>query len=95
MIIAEVSIAPIGEGTSLSKYVKAGIEAVKRKGLRVEPGAMCTVFEAKTLDEIFEAVKEAHNQALALGAKRVLTHLIIDDRRDKEASIDTKLSAVR
>ncbi|MDI6707788.1 MAG: MTH1187 family thiamine-binding protein [Candidatus Thermoplasmatota archaeon] len=94
MIIAQLSIAPIGEGTGVSKYVKASIEALKRKACRAEPTAMCTVFEAKTLDEILEALKEAHNAVFKLGAKRVITHLVIDDRKDKEASIESKLSAI-
>jgi uncharacterized protein (TIGR00106 family) len=95
MIIAQLSIVPIGEGTSVSKYVKASIEALKRKGLRVQTSAMCTVFEAKTIDEILSALKEAHNAVLRLGAKRVITHLTIDDRKDKKATIDTKLRAIQ
>ncbi|MEW6070444.1 MAG: MTH1187 family thiamine-binding protein [Candidatus Thermoplasmatota archaeon] len=95
MIVAQLSIVPIGEGTSVSRYVKASIEAMRRKGIRVEPTAMCTVFEAESIDEILEAVKAAHNAVLKLGAKRVITQLTVDDRRDKEATIESKLSAIK
>lgn len=94
MIIAQFNVVPIGKGTSLSRYVRTGIEAVKKKGLRTEVTAMCTVIEAETIDEIFSAVKEAHNAVLQLGAKRVLTQVIIDDRKDKNATIETKLKKI-
>ncbi len=94
MIIAELITFPIGEGTSLSKYVKAAIKALIDAGVKATPGAMSTVIEAKTLDEIFEAAKLAHEAILKLGAKRVSTSLKIDDRRDVEATAERKLKAI-
>ena len=87
MIIAEVSFAPVGVGTSVSKYVREGIRALESSGLRIQTNAMSTNFEAKTLDEIFAAVKKAHLAVIDAGAQRILTTLKIDDRRDKEATM--------
>ncbi|MEM2135088.1 MAG: MTH1187 family thiamine-binding protein [Candidatus Jordarchaeaceae archaeon] len=95
MIIAEISTFPIGEGTSLSKYVKAAIKALMDSGVKVIPGAMSTVIEAETLDEIFNATKMAHEAILKMGAKRVATSLRIDDRRDVEATAEKKLKAIK
>jgi uncharacterized protein (TIGR00106 family) len=94
LIIATLSIFPIGEGVSLSGYVRASLEALKKTGLRFEPGAMTTTIEAKSLDELFSAVNKAHKAQLAMGAKRIYLALTIDDRRDKEARIETKLKPI-
>ena len=56
MIIAALSIFPVGEGTSLSNYVKASLEELKKSGLTIHIGAMATTIEAATLDELFQAV---------------------------------------
>jgi uncharacterized protein (TIGR00106 family) len=95
MIIAELVTFPIGEGTSLSKYVKGAIKALSESGVKIIPGATSTVIEAKTLDEIFQAAKTAHEAILKMGAKRVLTTLSIDDRKDKEATAESKLKAIK
>jgi uncharacterized protein YqgV (UPF0045/DUF77 family) len=39
-------------------------------------------------------VKAAHLAVVETGAKRVVTTLKIDDRRDKSATMETKLRAV-
>jgi uncharacterized protein (TIGR00106 family) len=95
MIIAELTTFPVGEGTSLAKYVKGAIKALKDAGVKITPGATSTVIEAKTLDEIFQAAKIAHEAILKMGAKRVLTTLSIDDRKDKEATAESKLRAIK
>jgi len=94
LIIAALSVFPVGEGTSLSGYVRASLDALEKTGLRFEPGAMTTTIEAKSLDELFSAVKKAHEAQLAMGAKRIYLVLTIDDRRDKDANIGTKLRSV-
>ena len=95
MIIAQLITFPIGEGTSLSKYVKEAVKALIDEGVKVTPGAMSTVIEAKTLDEIFKAAKIAHEAILKMGAKRVVTTISIDDRKDKEATAEGKLKAIK
>ncbi len=95
MIIAQLTITPLGEGTELHEYVKGAIEIIKKSGLRFEPNAMATVIEANSLEEIFDLVKEVHLYIIKKGARRVVTELKIDDRRDKEASIDSKINAIK
>ncbi|MBW9220250.1 MTH1187 family thiamine-binding protein [Methanothermococcus sp. SCGC AD-155-N22] len=92
MSVAEVSIVPIGEGPSISKYVKKAIEVFKKYNLKVEPCAMGTVLEGD-LDEIIRAFKEAHETVLN-DTVRVLSTLKIDDRKDKEITIEGKLKAI-
>ena len=95
MIIAEISVAPMSEGTSLSRYVKLSVGALKKTGLKTFSGPMCTCVEAASLDDILAAVKAAHQAVIDAGAKRVITTLKIDDRRDKAATMETKMTAVK
>lgn len=94
MIIAEISVAPMSEGTSISRFVRLSVGALKRSGLKTISGPMGTSVEASSLDEILAAVKAAHEAVVGAGAKRVITTLKIDDRRDKRATMETKMSAI-
>ncbi len=95
MIVAEVSVVPLGEGTGVSRYVREAVRALAGAGLKTDLRAMATDVEAKDIDELFAAVKKAHEAVFAAGAKRVLTTVKIDDRRDKEITMESKISAVR
>lgn len=94
MVVAELSIIPLGTGTSASRYVRAALTALKKSGIKFENNAMGTVIEAKTLDEVFNAVKKAEKAVFDAGAERVVVDVRIDDRRDKEISIESKKKAV-
>ena len=94
LIIAALSVFPVGEGTSLSQYVRESLKALEDTGVAIQPGAMSTTIEAENLDELFSAVKITHDAQLKMGAKRIYLVLTIDDRRDKDASIATKLKSI-
>ena len=95
MIISQLSIAPIGEGISLSKYVKIVIDVLKRNNIKFETNDMATVIETEDLNALFRVVEEAHKTVIDAGVKRVITELKIDDRRDKEIVIGTKVKSVQ
>ncbi|MCW4039850.1 MAG: MTH1187 family thiamine-binding protein [Candidatus Bathyarchaeota archaeon] len=94
MIIAALSIFPVGEGTSLSKYVKASLEELKHSGLTIQIGAMATTIEASTLDDLFQAIKKAHDIQITMGAQRVYFVLTVDNRQDRNATMSTKLKSI-
>jgi uncharacterized protein (TIGR00106 family) len=94
MIISQLSIAPVGVGTSLSKYVKIAIEVLRRNDINFQNNDMATVIETKDLETLFRVVAEAHQAVLDAGAKRVITELKIDDRRDKNVIIGTKIKSL-
>jgi len=94
MIIAELTITPLGEGTSVSKYVKAAFNAIKSTGLKIELTPMSTVVEARSLDEIFQAVKLGEQAMIDMGAKRIIIDIKIDHRLDKDATMESKKRAV-
>lgn len=94
MAIAAVSISPVGEGTSVSRYVAAALAVVRdqeRVAYRLDP--MFTTLEGE-LDDIFALVRAMQEAVFAAGASRVGTVLKIDDRRDRAASMDEKVAAV-
>jgi len=96
MAIAEVSIVPIGTGTSsLSRYVADVIMILQNeKGVKHELTAMGTIIEGD-LDIIIAVVRKMHESVFDAGAVRVVTTLKIDDRRDKNATTSKKLEPVR
>ena len=94
MIVAEVSVSVLGEGSSIGRFVRAAVEALKKSGLKTLPGPNSTSIEAASIDEILEAVRAAHMAVADAGAKRVVTTLKIDDRRDKSATLEAKLRAI-
>ena len=95
MIIAQLSIAPVGKDISLSKYVKTAIGVLKKKNVRFETNAMATVIETEDLTTLFKVVEEAHEAVINMGAQRVITEIKIDDRRDKNVTIRDKKESVQ
>jgi uncharacterized protein (TIGR00106 family) len=95
MIIAELAIFPTSEGVSVSRFVKQVIHEIDKSGLKHETGAMSTIIEAETLDEIFDIVKKTHSILVNMQAKRIHIDLRIDHRFDKEANIESKKRALQ
>jgi uncharacterized protein (TIGR00106 family) len=95
MIISQLSIAPIGKDVSVSKYVKEVITVIKKHDVRSKTNAMATVIETKDLETLFSVVREAHMTMVNSGAQRVITELKIDDRRDKNATMESKIKALQ
>ena len=95
MIISQLSIAPVGAGINLSKYVKIVITTLRKNNVNFEINDMATIIETENLETLFKVVREAHNAVIKAGAKRVITELKIDDRHDKNVTIGTKVKAVR
>ena len=95
MVVAGVSVVPVGTETpSVSSYVKDCLRILdKHKDLKYELTPMATVIEGP-LDEILEAIKEMHEAPFSKGAMRVLTHITIDDRRDKDLTMQGKIESV-
>jgi len=94
-VVAELTIVPLGTASpSLSEYV-AEVEMALREvvGLQVMLTPMATVLEGE-LDLVLQAVREVHELPFLAGAQRVSTRLSIDDRRDKEITMQGKVAAV-
>lgn len=97
MAVVEVSIVPLGTGsTSLSPYVAACEKELREhcQDLKYELTAMGTIIEGD-LDQILQLIRRLHEVPFQSGANRVSTSIKIDDRRDKESSIEQKVRSVK
>jgi len=95
MVIAEVSVVPLGTGEpGLSRFVAECVRVLRERGVRHALTPMGTVIEG-TLDEVLDAVRLLHQVPFALGALRVSTRVTLDERRDREATAGEKIASVR
>jgi uncharacterized protein (TIGR00106 family) len=92
-MIADISVAPVGEGTSVSKYVAKAVSIIKESGLKHEFHSMGTNVEG-SYDDIVHLVKRCSDAIFSMGAKRVLIRMYMDDRRDEASSIEGKKHSV-
>lgn len=95
MIISQLSIAPVGKDVSLSKYVKKVISVLNESNIKFETNDMATVIETEYLETLFNVVEKAHKAVIESGAQRVITELKIDDRRDKNVTMGTKIKSLQ
>ncbi len=94
MAIAAVSISPVGEGVSVSKYVAAALRVARdqdRVRHRLDP--MFTTLEGD-LGDIYALVQRMQEAVFAAGARRVSTVIKIDDRRDRDVPMEEKVRTV-
>lgn len=96
MAIAEVRVVPVGTRTSsLTKYVARAVDAVRRQqGIRYQLTPTGTVLEG-SLDNVLNAVKKMHEATFGDEVMRVVTTVEIDDRRDKEVTMESKVESVQ
>ncbi|MFH0777028.1 MAG: MTH1187 family thiamine-binding protein [Candidatus Eisenbacteria bacterium] len=94
MPVCEISVVPVGTGgTSISEFVAEAERVIVKSGLKSKLCPMSTCLEGD-LSQIIEVTKQVHEACFRKGAKRVLTTLKIDDRRDKPLTMDGKVGSV-
>jgi uncharacterized protein (TIGR00106 family) len=95
MVIAEVSVIPIGTTTpSASEYVARAMTVLKQQDMvKYQLTAMGTILEGE-LNEVLETVHKMHESIFSEDVKRVVTTIRIDDRRDKKLTINYKVESV-
>ena len=94
MVIAEISVVPLGTGSpSLSRYVAECVEVLEETGIRYTLTAMGTILEG-SLEEVLEVVRLLHRVPFNKGVERVSTRVVIDERRDKDATAEGKIRSV-
>ena len=97
VVIAEVSIFPLGTGTpGVSEYVKVAVRELEASGFKCTLGPMGTTIEAETTEEAYAAIARAQAAVFELGAERAYTVIKMDERRDVEGrSAEDMLDSVR
>ena len=97
MVIAEVSIFPLGTGEpGVSEYVAVAVRELESSGLKCTLGPMGTTIEAETPEEAYAAIARAQAAVLELGVGRAYTVVKMDERRDIEGrSTEDMMRSVR
>jgi uncharacterized protein (TIGR00106 family) len=93
MIVADFSLVPMGTDTSAGKYIRAVYEMLEASGVKFVPGPNSTSIEARTFKDIFDIIQKSNEKLAEMGVKRIITDVHIDQRLDKEISIESKLGA--
>ncbi len=96
MAIMRIGIFPIGTGTtSISEHIAEAVKILKKeRRVKYSLGPMGTTVEGD-LDRLMGLAKKMHRTVLKGNVQRVITSLTIDERLDKELSIEGKVEAVR
>ncbi len=96
-VVAEVSLTPFDNSGSASvgHYVATALGALDRHpDLKYQLTAMATIIEGER-NVVMTAIEEMVAAVFAAGAVRVSTLIKVDERHDKESSIESKIASVR
>jgi uncharacterized protein (TIGR00106 family) len=96
MAIIDISVVPVGtQSPSVSDYVAGAVRILKDEpGIKYELTAMNTIIQGD-LDTLLSLARRMHRSAFDAGAKRVVTTIRIDERRDKPLTMEGKINAVK
>jgi uncharacterized protein (TIGR00106 family) len=92
-VLADISIIPLGTGTSLSPYVATCERVLREAGLEPRLHAFGTNVEGEW-DVVFGALKRCHEAVHAMGAPRVHTSIRMGTRTDRDQSLADKVRSV-
>lgn len=80
----------------MSKEVAAAFDAIRKiKNVKATLTALGTQIEAKDLGSVLLAVEAAHWAAKSAGARRVISTVRIDERLDKDQTLQDKVRSVK
>jgi uncharacterized protein (TIGR00106 family) len=91
-MLIEFSIVPIGTSSSLSAKVAEVLDIVDSSGLPYKLTPMGTIVEGEWND-LMRLVRQCHRKVMQ-HEERVLTRVIIDDRKGKTGRISRKIRSV-
>ncbi|HKZ57753.1 MAG TPA: MTH1187 family thiamine-binding protein [Thermodesulfovibrionales bacterium] len=91
-MLAEVSIIPIGIGSSIGDKLAEVLKIIDASGLPYKVNPMGTVIEGEW-DEIMKLIKKCHEAVIKTG-ERAITTITIDDRKGKPNRIEEKVKSI-
>jgi len=92
-VIADLTVLPIGVGTSLSKYIAACEKVLADAKLETRLHAYGTNIEGEW-DAVFTAVKRCHEVLHLMGVPRVSCVIKAGTRTDRAQTMDDKVRSV-
>ena len=95
MALLQLTMIPLGTGTpSVGDYVADIQRALEKENVYFQLNDMGTLIEGEA-GELLALVAKIYEIPFQKGAQRVVTHMVIDDRRVKHVAIGDKIDAVR
>ena len=94
MALLQLTMIPMGESVSVGHFIAKIQKGLKLEGANFRLNDMGTVIEGEVQD-LLQLVANIYETPFFNGAVRVITHIVIDDRRDKEIHIGDKISSVQ
>ncbi len=94
MALMQITIVPIGtNSTSVGEYVAGVQKLLRKKEFQYELCDMGTIIHG-TSRQLLSLAGEIHEFPFTQGVHRVVTNIMLDDRRDKVQTIGEKKQAV-
>lgn len=94
MALLEISVVPVGtDSPSISSFIAQATKEARRNGIKFEVTPTSTVMEGD-LPALLNVAQEMHHAAFSGGVQRVVTNISIDERRDKDLTMEDTVSAV-
>jgi uncharacterized protein (TIGR00106 family) len=95
MAIMEISVVPLGlEDTSVGDFVAQIIKYLQSEGIPHELTDMGTLIHGHSA-RLLKMAQVLHELPFERGVNRVVTHITIDDRRDKDVHLGDKKESVK
>jgi uncharacterized protein (TIGR00106 family) len=95
MAIMEISVIPLGLGRpSVGDYVAELERYLQKENIPHLLTDMGTLVHGE-VSHLLEVARALHELPFNRGVQRVVTHITIDDRRDKEVKLGEKTTAVQ
>lgn len=91
-MLVEVSIIPIGIGSSIGDKLAEVLNIIDESGLPYKVNPMGTVIEGEW-EEIMRLIKKCHKAVMKTG-ERAITTITIDDRKGKPNRIEEKVKSI-
>jgi uncharacterized protein (TIGR00106 family) len=90
-MIAMFTVVPHGK-EALSEDVARVIDVIDRSGIEYRLTAMGTIVEGEA-DQVWALIRQCH-ETMRSSARRVSTHIAIDDREGKSEAIKSKVGNI-
>jgi len=95
MALLEISVVPVGtESSSFSSVVSQALKEAQRNGIKYDVSPTSTVMEGD-LPALLDIALKMHHAAFYGGTQRVVTNISIDERRDKDLSMERTVEAAQ
>lgn len=95
MALMQLTVTPLGtQSTSVGEYVAEFQKVLQQLNIPHTLTDMGTILEGSA-EELLKTALTIHELPFNKGAKRVVTQIVMDDRRDKKISLGDKVASVQ